>query len=103
MYRVSKVKDCATSRVRKSGMGCAIPGLRAKVWIRSFSNSRIAQIPGLRGTYISLYHIISHPRCLIGAEEEYKGSYTTYMFSSFNILLSCFYVFMPLGMLAQRF
>ena len=41
---------------------------------------------------ISLYHITSHPRCLIGAEEEYKGSYTTFMFSSFNILLSCFYV-----------
>ena len=28
-----------------------------------------------------LYHITSHPRCLIGAEAEYKGSYTTFMFS----------------------
>ena len=30
---------------------------------------------------VTLYHITSHPRCLIGAEAEYKGSYTTFMFS----------------------
>ena len=39
-----------------------------------------------------LYHITSHPRCLIGAEAEYKGSYTTFMFSCFILLLSCFHV-----------
>ena len=42
--------------------------------------------------YLLLYHITSHPRCLIGAEAEYKGSYTTFMFSCFIILLLCFHV-----------
>ena len=48
---VSK-EDCATSRVRKSGMGCAILEMRAKVWIPSLH----CAILGLRKFLVCAEH-----------------------------------------------